>query len=56
MPVTPLPENVPPAGVPDKVTGGPLTQTEGYEPGFKTGNGLTVMVVVAVFEQPFALV
>ena len=29
FPLTPGPLNVPPAGVPDSVTGGPLTQTEG---------------------------
>ena len=56
VPVTPGPENVPPAGVPVNVTGAPLTQTGGYVPALTVGSALTVIVVVAVFEQPFAFV
>ena len=56
VPVTPGPENVPPAGVPLNVIGVPLTQTGGYVPALTVGSVLTVIVVVAVFEQPFAFV
>ena len=56
VPVTPGPEKVPPAGVPFNVTAVPLTQTAGYVPALTVGSGLTVIVVVAVLEQPFALV
>ena len=56
VPVTPGPEKVPPAGVPASVIGEPLTQTAGYVPALTTGNAFTVIVVVAVFVQPFASV
>ena len=54
VPVTPVPENVPPAGVPFNVTDDALTQTGAYVPALTVGRGLTVIVVVAEFEQPFA--
>ena len=56
VPVTPRPENVPPTGDPTKFTAAALTQTAGYVPAFTTGNAFTTIVVVAVFEQPFASV
>ena len=56
VPLTPGPENVPPAGVPVKVIGAALTHNAGYVPALTTGSGLTVIVVVAVAEQPFASV
>ena len=56
VPVTPGPENVPPTGVPFNVIDDPLTQTGGYVPALTVGSGLTVIVVVAVFEHAFAFV
>ena len=56
VPVTPGPENVPPAGIPVSVIELALTQIGGYVPALTVGSGLTVIVVVAVFEQPFAFV
>ena len=56
VPLTPGPLNVPPAGVPVNVIADALTQSAGYVPALTTGNAFTVMVVVAVFEHPFASV
>ena len=56
VPLTPGPLNVPPAGVPASVTGEPLTHTAGYVPALTMGKALTVIVVVAVAEHPFASV
>ena len=55
-PVTPGPENVPPAGVPDKVIADALTQSAGYVPALTTGSALTTIVVVAEALQPLASV
>ena len=56
LPVTPGPEKVPPAGVPLNAIGAALMHIAGYVPGLTTGNAFTVIVVVAVFEQPLAFV
>ena len=58
VPVTPVPEKVPPAGVPESVTGEALIHTAGYVPAFTTGNAFTVIVLVALTagQEPGALV
>ena len=56
LPVTPVPLNVPPAGLPVKATGAALIQTGLYVPALITGNGFTVMVVWLLPVQPLALV
>ena len=45
FPVTPVPLNVPPTGLPVNATGAALIQTGVYVPAPTTGNGFTVMVV-----------
>ena len=56
LPVTPVPENVPPAGVPVSVTGAAFTQSAATGEIVTAGNGFTVTDVVAEPLHPFALV
>ena len=56
LPVTPVPLNVPPAGLPVNATGAALIQTAAYVPALTTGDGLTVIVVWLMPVHPFALV
>ncbi len=46
VPVTPLPENVPPAGLPTKVTTGASTQRSATGSIVGVGNPFTVMSIV----------
>ena len=58
VPVTPVPLNVPPTGVPANVTGEALTHTGAYVPALTTGKAYTVIVLVALTagQDPGALV
>ena len=52
LPVTPVPENVPPAGLPVNVTGAAFTQSGPTGVIVTVGNGFTVTVTVAVLLHP----
>ena len=55
FPLTPVPLNVPPAGLsplPASAYAGASTHTELFAGQVTTGNAFTVMVQVHVFEQP----
>ena len=54
LPVTPVPENVPPAGLPVNVTGAALTQSGPTGVIITVGSGFTVIDVVAELLQPVA--
>ena len=54
LPVTPVPENVPPAGLPVNVTGAAFTQSGPTGVIVTVGSGLTVIDVVAELLQPVA--
>ena len=54
LPVTPIPENVPPAGLPVNVTGAAFTQSGPTGVIVTVGNGFTVIEVVAELLQPVA--
>src|SRR5678816_3230771 len=52
LPVTPVPENVPPAGLPVNVTGAAFTQSGPTGVIVTVGSGLSVIGVVAELLQP----
>src|SRR5678816_1045727 len=54
LPVTPVPENVPPAGLPVNITGAAFTQSGPTGVIVTVGSGFTVIDVVAELLQPVA--
>ena len=56
FPVTPVPENVPPTGVPFKATAAAEIHIAATGEIVTTGNGLTVIEVLSEFVHPFASV
>ena len=54
LPVTPVPENVPPAGLPVNATGAALIHSAETGLIVTVGNGFTVIDVVAELLQPVA--
>ena len=56
LPVTPIPLNVPPEGLPVKATGAALIHTAAYVPAFTTGNGLTIKFCVLLPTHPLVTV
>lgn len=55
FPLTPVPLNVPPDGVPESVTEDPFAQTAAYVPAFTDGAGLTTIVVELLPVQPLEI-
>ena len=56
VPLTPVPEKTPPAGVPEKVTGGALAHIEGMGVIVGKVKGIIVTIILSISEQLLASV